>query len=103
MNHKTNYEERARCWREIIVRAHEHPVSCHAFCVEEGISQASFYSWRHKLSKGTDQVDFKTPLRLPSVFAEVRVAERLSSISQGLSIDSKWLADFVLHLHGGVR
>ena len=91
-------DPRINYWRDVIARAKRHPVSCHAFCVEEGIPQASFYNWRDKLSKVAVS---KSSLRLPTVFAEVKVEERLQPINQRMRIDSKWLADFVLHLHGG--
>ncbi len=103
-NTKLNKEGRVQYWREIILRAEQHPVSCHAFCLAEGISQASFYSWRDKLSKHHSSQEIKSLARVPSVFAEVHVKKAdLRTTSQQPLIDAKWVAELILHLHGGLR
>ena len=102
-NAKFTKEHRAQYWREVIERASRHPVSCHAYCVEEGIPQASFYSWRNRLSRRSNETKALTVL--PS-FAEVRVSDgpnHCASARMLPSIDAKWVAELILHLQRGLR
>ena len=43
-------EERWRYWRRVLEDHRSSGLSIAAFCRERGLSQASFYSWRHKIA-----------------------------------------------------
>ena len=102
-NTKANkFEERAQHWRAVIARANDYPGSCHAFCVSEGITKSNFYNWRQKLNG----VKTKKKSTLPLAFARVAVVEPravdLKKI-QRQTIDARWVAEFILHLHSEVN
>src|SRR5262245_55834531 len=46
--------ERALRWREILRRQAESGVSIREFCMSEGLSEPSFYTWRIKLREPTN-------------------------------------------------
>lgn len=103
---KLNKQVRVQLWRDIVKRASQHPVSCHAFCVEQGISQASFYSWRNKLSKhprSSTEIGALAPA--PRVFSEVKVSDApgQGATARELSpMSAKWVAELILHLQRGL-
>ena len=47
----------AKVWRERLERFVKSQMKVKEFCVEESVSVASFYAWRRKLAKPTDDRD----------------------------------------------
>lgn len=43
--------KREQYWRDVLRRQRTSGESIRAFCLENGINQASFYSWRRRLAK----------------------------------------------------
>jgi transposase-like protein len=41
--------QRREYWRELIARQGQSGMTVHAFCAQQGVSEASFYSWRKQL------------------------------------------------------
>ena len=96
----TKIEERARHWREIMLRAEKYPGSDYAFCVSAGITKSPFYSWKKKLNN----CKTKKLSSAPSPFAVVEVTKSLGQSAAKRfqpPIDAKWVAEFIIHLHGG--
>jgi transposase-like protein len=44
-------KRRLKCeyWRELIGRQEQSRMTVHAFCAQQGVTEASFYSWRKQL------------------------------------------------------
>jgi hypothetical protein len=89
---------KVRVWRERLERFRKSEVKVKPFCADEGVSVASFYAWRQKLSKpAADRVDQKNgeasyPSERPSrVFTPIVVNSLSATISirlpDGVQID----------------
>jgi hypothetical protein len=40
---------RSEYWRELITQQEQSDLTVHAFCVQQGVTEASFYNWRKRL------------------------------------------------------
>ncbi|MBN2473938.1 MAG: hypothetical protein JXB62_04990 [Pirellulales bacterium] len=59
------HSDREQFWRELIGRQQGSGQSIKAFCVEEGVSEASFFAWRAELSKrDREEVSEFAPVQL---------------------------------------
>ena len=97
------HAERVRYWSEVMSRAAQYSGSDYLFCTSECITKSPFYNWKKKLSKGESPAS----TLVPAPFTEVEVTSSkvdndLKLSSQGV-IDARWVADLILHLHGGLR
>jgi hypothetical protein len=57
-------------WQSLIERAAVSPLSISAFCAAQGVSTASFYLWRKRLSAGA-VARASTPAAVPGQFIEL--------------------------------
>jgi transposase-like protein len=85
------HKPRSEFWREQIRLAAEFEGTATEYCRRHDLNLPVFYSWRKKLR--ADAKD-KSPALSPFVSVEV-VPERANRLP-----DPKWLAEFVLRLHG---
>jgi len=100
-------EERERFWREAIQEQKASGLSISAFCRERGVSEASFFSWRRKLTRrDQDEVAAKfVPLRcdVPSMATrpscEVVLPDGCRIIVPG-RCDANWLREILEALRG---
>ena len=51
------HRPRREYWREVISQQERSGLTVHAFCIQQGLTEASFYSWRKQLS-GNAPVSF---------------------------------------------
>ena len=61
-----------RRWRDLIARWRRSGISIGDFCIDQGVSESSFYSWKRELA-ARDQAVTPTTTAMPT-FVPVRVA-----------------------------
>ena len=59
---RANSEKELR-WREMLERQGDSGVSIREFCLNEGVSEPSFYAWRKKLGMRKDSSAWRQPAR----------------------------------------
>lgn len=71
-----------RFWREVVAGQAKSRLSVRAWCLQQAVSEASFYAWRREMARRGDQA-----WELPR-FAEVVIADRgelsASAVNEGL-------------------
>lgn len=110
----TKNENLEQHWREVIARADQDVLGYGKFCEREGISKSNFYRWRGKLSISPGinpqvrkrlESQSSNPQKSGFPFSEIKVIESKQGdvVKSGVKIEARWVAEFILHLHGGLR
>ena len=67
-------------WRLLIAEQASSRLSVRAFCLQRGVSEASFYAWKRKLTRRDDEVSEASPRFVEVVVGDgVASADKLSS------------------------
>ena len=83
----------AKLWRDRLERFEQLDITVRQFCLDEGVSQASFYHWRAKLRR-SNQVGDERGLKPLATFVPVRLpAESPATPASMMTVD----------LPGGIR
>ena len=92
--------ERSRAqWRAVIARAARSPLGVSAFCRGEGISTASFYTWRRRLADGASG-DAWAPVGEPA-FLDLGALAGATATGSAWDIELELGAGVVLRLRRG--
>jgi len=84
-------------WRDHMAAAKDFSGSIESYCRSKGITPSAFYYWKKRLC----ETSARSIVPAVSSFVPVEVV-RGQRPSSGLP-DPKWVAEFVIHLTGGVR
>ena len=95
-----NTVDRSEFWWRQLEEFKQYSGSQNQFCRERGFCPHLLHYWRRKLS-GEPRGGRQIGLQVGSPFIPVKV-ERLARSTPTASLPSaKWLAEIILHLHGG--
>ena len=103
------HQIKAESWSRIIKSKESSGMKTMDFCRQQGLSRYQFDYWRKRLRRSPIKAE---PEKLPSIkkqknlqsFAKAEVLPLTDQKQQqGFSMDPKWVAEFLLHLQGGLR
>jgi hypothetical protein len=80
-----------RFWRDMVERWRGSKLTIRAFCDEQGVSEASFYSWRRTIAQRERQTAFTPVVRGkrvddPPIFVPLRVAPVPTAATSALEV-----------------
>jgi hypothetical protein len=83
-------------WATKVAKAKQRSGSLSAFCRAEGISINTFQYWQKRFNK-----EMLMPQPDRGRFLPVEIVDEPAQANTSRRPDPRWLAEFILHLHGG--
>lgn len=99
MTYRTN-PKKEQIWKTHISQAKQFEGGFAAYCRSQNISVHTLNYWRKRFDRSSVQKSFRAPSPFIPVNIETPVFSKLAVRSLP---DPKWVAEFVLHLQGGVQ